>query len=142
MSTNSSITIKYYQKIKPTHIIEKLLQTGWCINDYGKIYYLPLGDVDFEWQSTDLSNWNTVKTILFQKEQKEETIGISLVFKNTRIGFLLNCLSDSPKSITLSLMINRAVIKGTSITDFSWYLNRLTVLITDLTESIECFDCY
>lgn len=141
MSVDSGIIISYAKKCHSINIIENLLQIGWTINDGGHISYLPLGDDDFNWQYAELSDWEAVKAVLFQKEQANELIGICLTFEDTNIGFSVLFMSDR-LSIILSTIINRVTIAGSRTTDFSWYLNRLTILINNYVTAIECRDYY
>jgi len=138
MSTSASIDFKF-SSINLVNLISELITAGWNLNDYGKISYLPIGDIDFDWESEELMSIEKVINILKTKEVKKETLGIVLLWKDEGIGIVLN---GFPKENTVSLLlsINRKVIASTQLTDFTWYLERLSLSFQS--QNVETVACY
>ncbi len=129
MSQSVSIRFQFNEifPLNPVTIIDSLLESGWSYNDYEKISYLPLGNLDdlFDWQRENINNWYKVKNLITQKCEKKEIIGISMVWKESLSGgqFLF---STKDSSFSVHLSINRKPIFGLApATDFTWYLEKL-----------------
>lgn len=122
------------------NILRLFQASGWDINDHGHICYLPLGDEDFDWQIVPASEKETVLSILREKSSKSEIIGINLVSENTNIG-LVTLFYPALTKISLSAEINRKMIDGMDITDFSWYLKEFIPIFLKAGMSIESIEC-
>jgi len=110
------------ESITAVEILELLTKQGWNINNNGNTLYLPLGDDDdFDWQEAVI-NKEELFSIIVQKEEQQEIIGIGLTWENTDIGGTL--LIHSNNLLSFSLTINRKVLSN-NITDVNWYLERI-----------------
>lgn len=142
MAADCGIYITYTYIEKSLLFIDQLLECGWSVNDHGKIMFLPLHDNDdFNWQFQPLDDWHLIYSLLKEKINANETVGLSLTFESTDIGcvFLFNF---NQNHIIISVSINRKKIYNTDITDFSWYLDRLKPILSKYVEKIECTDIY
>ncbi|MCX7920467.1 MAG: hypothetical protein N3B21_00370 [Clostridia bacterium] len=125
----------------PIEVIQRLMDYGWTLNDNDKTSYLPLGDEDdFDWQRETIDE-KLLMSILRQKKQNKETIGIVLTWDGTNIGgeFLLR--TDS--SVSVNLNINRKQMEDDNlgITDINWYLVKLLPVFKQGNLQVESF-CY
>lgn len=122
--------------------IEILISDGWTLEIEGRSWLLPLGD-------QDEYNWQTVKpisekvfSIMRQKYELGEMIGIGLRVESTHHGLNLLIFPDRFELLA-DLSIHRRTLPNISHTDFSWYLQRL---LPSLTKSglyigkVECID--
>ncbi|NVJ51715.1 MAG: hypothetical protein HWE11_15095 [Gammaproteobacteria bacterium] len=125
MSVLAGIDIYFKSELEPIILIELLVKNGWTYDDNGQIVYLPINDNDmFEWQTKNLSDWNSVKEIIREKSTLKELIGLSLTWGSTQVGgeFLFD---PKDNSLGIGLNCNRKTKVGTNETDFDWYLEKL-----------------
>jgi hypothetical protein len=143
MATSSSIDILFFDNIDPMLVIDRLLNEGWSFNDGDHITYLPLGDSDdFDWQWANLEEWKSVYEVLKYKASKDESIGLAISWKETKIGGELVIWSNK-NSISFILNTNRKNIEKLrhKTTDYSWYLERILAPIIALGIRIEKINC-
>ena len=115
--------------VKPTVIIQMLLNYGWTIIRDGYASYLPIGcsDDDFDWTAEKISTEELMKK-LQEKEDCNELIGVFLTWKDTLIGGSLTFLKDQFNTISLGIDSERQIlleIKELKFIDVNWYLTRL-----------------
>lgn len=129
MSISASIDVQLVENnnLSAIDIITTLLSNGWTMQDAEteKATYLPIGDVDFIWQSEDLL-FDEISSIINTKEENNETIGIVLTWKDTQIGG--NLLMFSENEFSFCITINRRYIEfdGTiRLIDVNWYIEKI-----------------
>ncbi|MGN1119417.1 MAG: hypothetical protein ACI4Q4_03595, partial [Oscillospiraceae bacterium] len=99
-------------------LIKLFIKTGWIFRN-NSMEYLPPNDRGmFNWQSEELS-YEKLFSVILQKQQTSELIGVCLYRENTDIGITL--LAESAEKISLLLNINRKTI-ARDFTDISWYI--------------------
>lgn len=130
MSISASIEFSFESKPRPIELIEKLINSGWSINDNGHISFLPYGDgEDYNWTWCDIGEWSNVLSIIDKKTKGGETIGLALTWKETNIGGELLVLNDENK-VWFSLSCNRkSLTNENNYTDFVWYLDKLVPIL-------------
>ncbi len=143
MARTGSFNLKINDR--PNHIdvlsvLDLFQLKGWRINDHGSICYLPLGDEDFEWNFAPISEKETVYDILSDKAKRLEIVGINLISEKTNIGLSVLFYPNFEK-ISLSAEINRRVIEGCDVTDFTWYLKEFIPVFLKAGLSIEVIEC-
>lgn len=123
MSVSADMELRLNSTNCPTalDIIKALLSFGWCFDDYGKSSFLPIGDIDYEWQSLEIPDDDLLK-IIFEKEKNEEIIGVVMTWKFSKIGG--DFLFHKDGLISISLSINRETTL-TNFTDVTWYIDRI-----------------
>ncbi len=126
MSASASINIKFNCEQETIHIIKKLLDFGWTINDNEKTTYLPLGDNDdFNWTSCNL-NFNQLVNIINQKITHNELVGVVITWGDTNVGGSL--LFWDKTSFSLNLNVNRMLVEcqnNSSFTNVNWYIEKI-----------------
>ncbi len=141
MSISGSIDLRI-NLVENSNIIDFLVafeNSGWIIDIFGKIQFLPLGDEDFDWQFIEYSNRELVESILIKKFDLNELIGISLIKKE--LSLYIDVLIY-PKFEKISfLMYSRKTILDLDVTDFSWYLNEIIPIMIKSGFSIESIEC-
>ncbi|KYF82528.1 hypothetical protein BE11_06795 [Sorangium cellulosum] len=123
-------------------VLSALLEAGWSYNDDGHINYLPVGDRgDFDWRWAELDRWPDVLAAIKVKEERDELVGISLVYEEAGAGgeFLLD---PGKERLMISLSIDtRDMQTAPRFVDFTWYLERLIPAISRAGFTIECVEC-
>ncbi len=126
MSVSASINIKFYSEQETIHIIEKLIDFGWIINNNGKTTYLPLGDDDdFNWTSASV-DLTKLYSIVKKKEESNETVGLVMTWLDTGVGG--SVLFWDKTSFSINLYINRMVVHcndNSSFTNINWYIEKI-----------------
>ncbi len=126
MSVSASINIKFYSEQETIHIIKKLIDFGWTINNNGKTTYLPLGDNDdFNWTSSIL-DLNQLHNIINKKEENNEIVGLVMTWLDTGVGGSI--LFWDKTSFSINLYINRMIVHcndNSSFTNYSWYIEKI-----------------
>ncbi len=107
----------------PAAIFDRLIGHGWTAEDHGGVSYLPLGDTgQYDWQKKILT-LDEIHQLLSEKYNAKEVAGVSLTIQPENIGGQL--LMFEPKSLSLSLSINRRTLLQSGHTDFSWYIENV-----------------
>ena len=149
MSVSASINIhlsKNNNKHVPAiEIIKVLINFGWNLLHNGYIGYLPIGDKDdFDWQEKKIS-FEELVSILKEKEETNEVIGIIMTWKNTEIGgTFLFYTNEKYETFSMGISAERQVITlqdDSKITDFQWYLPKLLIPLNEFW-NVEYFSFY
>ena len=143
MSVEASIDIKLndYIDYRIMDIIEALIKGGWTLkNDQNEVSYLPIGDEDnFDWLEKSITH-DELRTIIEEKENSNELVGIKMYWKDTNIGITL--LLVSYKEFSISLSINRKRINvedARAVTDINWYVQTIIETLKQQKYQIERF---
>ena len=121
-------------------LLEKFMSSGWTLNYYGKISYLPLGDTDFDWHYASMDEKYKIIDILKNKINNQELVGIVITWNDTNIG--INALFyPFLDKLIFNIDINRKTISSLDITDFTWYIEKLIPVILKAGLSIEVLEC-
>jgi hypothetical protein len=128
MSILSSLDIKFVLDgvFSSSKLIDILVRSGWEMNDYGKLSYLPLNDADdFVWKVEDINESSIINlsNIFIEKERLGETLGVVMTWRRSMVGG--NFLLFGNGEVSIIFNINRKVVLGTNITDVNWYLERI-----------------
>ncbi len=108
-------------------IIRLLNSFGWTYYDEdGHAEYLPVGDNDdFDWQFGEISE-SDLYSLAERKQQRGETVGLVMYYRDTEYGITL--LAASTSEILIMPNINRKTLiedDECSVTDVSWYAERI-----------------
>lgn len=136
MSQSTSIAIIPEEETDFLKILQGFLNTGWNFNDYGKITYIPLGGDAGDWENASLDSQDKILAIIKQKIEKNESIGIVVMWQDTMIGGLLVYYPYlDKKEITLLAERNRQTLKAhpamQDIGDFTWYIEKMLPAFID-----------
>lgn len=134
MAVSASLDIQVINYSSMSVCIKNLINFGWGFNYEGKVFYLPVGDEDFNWKNDVLSDENIFK-IFLEKEKNKETIGICMIWKNTNVGG--DFLFREDGSISINLNINRK--KLFNHTDFNWYTDHIINALNKDSVMVESF---
>jgi hypothetical protein len=108
-------------------IIKLLNSFGWTYYDEDHhAEYLPLGDRDnFDWQMGEMTEGD-LYAIIDLKQQRCETVGLVMYYRDTDYGITL--LAAGTDDISIIPNINRKTLDEDdrdSVTDVSWYAERI-----------------
>ena len=108
-------------------IIKLLNSFGWTYYDEDEhAEYLPVGDRDsFDWQMGEITEGD-LYAIIDRKQQRGETVGLVMYYRDTEYGITL--LAANTSEISIMPNINRKTLDEDddtdSVTDVSWYAER------------------
>jgi hypothetical protein len=126
-------------------ILKILVNHGWKLSHNGYIGYIALGckKDDFDWQEKEIEI-ETLTNILKAKQGADETIGVTMSWKDTEIGgaFLFWPKNDL-HTFSMNLDGYRQIItldEDYKITDFQWYLSKLLPPLNNVW-TVEYFSC-
>lgn len=112
-------------------IIEALIKSGWRY-EYGEVVnLLPVGHKDeYTWPGLKLSH-DEFWSILNQKEDIGETIGVSLSWEDTETGGTFLFEQQECKRIIIMFSITYEIqkINNYDLTNVSWYIERIVPYI-------------
>jgi hypothetical protein len=128
------------EQISAFDLIEIFFLNQWHLSIQDKIYYLPVGDVDYNWKIVSATQKSYVEEILKLKSHNNEPIGVALSLKDTERGITI-LFSEDLKELNIDLDINRKTISGLDVSDFSWYLKKIIPIIIDSGLSIGLIEC-
>ena len=109
-------------------IIKLLNSFGWTYYDEDEhAEYLPVGDSDsFDWQMGEITEGD-LYAIIDRKQQRGETVGLVMYYRDTEYGITL--LAADTSEISIMPNINRKTLDEDddtdSVTDVSWYAERI-----------------
>ncbi len=109
-------------------IIKLLNSFGWTYYDEDEhAEYLPVGDRDsFDWQMGEITEGD-LYAIIDRKQQRGETVGLVMYYRDTEYGITL--LAANTSEISIMPNINRKTLDEDddtdSVTDVSWYAERI-----------------
>lgn len=109
-------------------IIKLLNSFGWTYYDEDEnAEYLPVGDRDsFDWQMGEITEGD-LYAIIDRKQQRGETVGLVMYYRDTESGITL--LAADTSEISIMPNINRKTLDEDddtdSVTDISWYAERI-----------------
>lgn len=109
-------------------IIKLLNSFGWTYYDEDEhAEYLPVGDRDsFDWQMGEITEGD-LYAIIDRKQQRGETVGLVMYYRDTEYGITL--LAADTSEISIMPNINRKTLDEDddtdSVTDVSWYAERI-----------------
>ena len=96
-----------------------------------------------------MKTWNNVRSILQQKMQSEELLGIGLTYKASSRGGTFTITPQGEISVllfadraTLDLAVTSAA-NGRLLTDFGWYIPKIVVPLVAagfIIEAVQCSD--
>lgn len=128
MSRSVSIDFKCSSRPERTvDVLSAFLSSGWTLNSYGSISFLPVKDDNrFDWNAMPYNEANT--QYLFQvidtKDAFCELTGVTIQWHNTDIGVDLLLWSDG--RISFNLSINRCTLPDEpEFTDMNWYMEKI-----------------
>ncbi|MGN1413109.1 MAG: hypothetical protein ACI4WY_02565 [Anaerovoracaceae bacterium] len=124
----ASIDIELEKGIQASELIGMFKAIGWdYLDEQGEIFFLPIGDKDYDWQSEKMSR-KEFRKIIKKKTENGETIGVSLLWKKSETG--VNLLTFQEDRFTLMISINRKTLSDNSYffpTDVNWYLQKILI---------------
>ncbi|MBT2563782.1 hypothetical protein J7E50_21515 [Pedobacter sp. ISL-68] len=121
-------------------LIDMFQLSGWSINEYNVIRFLPLRDTDFGWEYSPITEIETVYAQIREKEKLQELIGIALFAKDVSIGVSALFYPKLEKIVFIA-DLNRKTILNTDITDLTWYLKNIIAVLSQAKLSIEYIRC-
>lgn len=146
MSHSLSIDFILNERLSINKVLE-ILKQDWSFNDSGKINYLPLGDKEYNWTYSALSNEIIVIKELIEKQKKCEDVGIHIIHRKRNLGGALVYFYDS-NTLSLSCTINRLKLKGDPFgrfSDINFYTSELLEVLYKCGAQIggiETYDIY
>lgn len=109
-----------------TDFIKLLNSLGWSYYDEeDRAEYLPVGDTDsFDWQMGEITE-SALYAIFDRKQQRGETVGLVLYYRDTENGITL--LAEDTSEIIIIPNICRKTLDDDddSLTDVNWYSERI-----------------
>ena len=107
MSIFATIEIQLIEKIdihnSTLDVINNLIQFDWSVYHNNYIGYLPIGDQDnYNWQDAKDIEFKLLQKIIFEKEKRNEVIGLIMRWKDTEIGGAFLFHSVHKLSVTLN----------------------------------------
>jgi hypothetical protein len=131
MAIKASIEINFsifHQDNVIIQLIQMLLDSGWTLDNEGKVSYLSPGHNNIsDWKTDTHLSYNALMEILAEKDGRKEPVGIILTWHNTNIGgsFIFQTTNEK---LSIDLTLNRKIMSGLTnveITDSNWYFTRL-----------------
>ena len=116
----SSIDIKLEKKLDKSFFLFDLVSNKWRYDDHGKVTYIKLNEIDYDWTQMPLPFENRMLEEILEKNEMGEDIGVVITYNDTNIGGQLIYFQKS-NTVSFLLNINRQVINNTNKTDFDWY---------------------
>ena len=142
MGRTATITVEFAKPARLHPTIDLLLEAGWTPGATECLYYLPLHDNgDYDFQSIDSSQFETLLPLFEQQEALGEEVGFGIKWRGESGGPLLFRPDGSLKLVTMYAPIR--LEKLSFCMDFSWYLERLLpplVAADYWPEAIICLD--
>ena len=136
MSQSTSIDITAEEDIDFLNLLKGFINTGWNFNDHGTITYLKLGGDESDWETAKIEEHVKILEIIEKKIERNEAVGIVIMWQNTMIGGpLVYYPSNNKKEISLVASLNRQTLKAhpamCDIGDFTWYIEKLLLPFID-----------
>lgn len=128
MTVSASLDVRFAKEVSAGSVLKKLLKAGWNLqDDDGNTMYLPEDDRGrYDWRIGVISPDEYLKVVRKQ-EKSGDPVGVSLGWMSTGIGG--EFLFLNPQELFIVLSLNRQVIGGSSMTDMSWYLEKIVLLL-------------
>lgn len=118
-----------------SQILKRLLEVGWSANKNGRLFYMV--DDSFDWVDDSLDNFPLVMNYIERSINANRPACLDLVFLKTSNPVGLNFLDDN--TIMFSISESIRMLEGNWVIDFSWYLEKLSVVFEETNSfSIEC----
>lgn len=124
MSVQSWITVRFRASPRggPVAVVRALIAAGWRFDDHGALTYLPRAADIGDWRSSGPEDADAVWGEIAARADAGETVGLVLTWASSQIGGEFLVKGDG--ELLLSTSVDRRRL-GESVTDVSWYLDRL-----------------
>jgi hypothetical protein len=139
MGIQSSIYIYHFNEIDIKELFNKIENSKMEIHKDGYITYLPMNDLDYNYQIESRDNYKLVKDICIKKSQLKQPIGFNLYDQGECFEVLL-----IPQSNTIIIGLpERIYCMENNILDYSYYLSEILLIINiNNVSKIECLEDY
>ena len=134
MSLEANIDI-HFEHLSFKKVID-LLSSDWKIDYHGHIEYMD--NDDFEWKSEILQNEDDVLKLLEKRYNFNNTVGIAMLIKTDNSGGMF-LFYPNENILSVVININRKKVNHTALTDFSYYISYLNLILNNL-HKIQCTD--
>lgn len=140
MAVSASLDVRFAKEVSVQAVLKKLLKAGWTLqDDDGNTMYLPEDDRGrYDWSIGRISPDDYLK-IVRKQEKAGDPAGVSLSWMSTGIGG--EFLFLNPQELFIVLSLNRQVLAGSSMTDMSWYLEKIVLLLEQAGVRVGGFSC-
>ena len=134
MSLDANIDI-HFEHLSFKKVID-LLCSDWKIDYHEHIEYMD--NDDFEWKSEILQNEDDVLKLLEKRYNSNNPVGIAMVTKTDNSGGMF-LFYPNENILSVVININRKKVNHTALTDFSYYISHLNLILNNLYK-IQCTD--
>jgi hypothetical protein len=134
MSLDANIDI-HFEHLSFKKVID-LLSSDWKIDYHEHIEYMD--NDDFEWKSEILQNEDDVLKLLEKRYNSNNPVGIAMVTKTDNSGGMF-LFYPNENILSVVININRKKVNHTALTDFSYYISHLNLILNNLYK-IQCTD--
>lgn len=134
MSLEANIDI-HFEHLSFKKVID-LLSSDWKIDYHEHIEYMD--NDDFEWKSEILQNEDDVLKLLEKRYNSNNPVGIAMVTKTDNSGGMF-LFYPNENILSVVININRKKVNHTALTDFSYYISHLNLILNNLYK-IQCTD--
>ena len=134
MSLEANIDI-HFEHLSFKKVID-LLSSDWKIDYHEHIEYMD--NDDFEWKSEILQNEDDVLKLLEKRYNSNNTVGIAMLTKTDNSGGMF-LFYPNENILSVVININRKKVNHTALTDFSYYISYLNLILNNLYK-IQCTD--
>ena len=134
MSLDANIDI-HFEHLSFNKVID-LLSSDWKIDYHEHIEYMD--NDDFEWKSEILQNEDDVLKLLEKRYNSNNPVGIAMVTKTDNSGGMF-LFYPNENILSVVININRKKVNHTALTDFSYYISHLNLILNNLYK-IQCTD--
>ena len=134
MSLDANIDI-HFEHLSFKKVID-LLSSDWKIDYHEHIEYMD--NDDFEWKSEILQNEDDVLKLLEKRYNSNNPVGIAMVTKTDNSGGMF-LFYPNENILSVVININRKKVNHTTLTDFSYYISHLNLILNNLYK-IQCTD--
>ena len=134
MSLDANIDI-HFEHLSFKKVID-LLSSDWKIDYHEHIEYMD--NDDFDWKLESLQNEDDVLKLLEKRYNSNNPVGIAMVTKTDNSGGMF-LFYPNENILSVVININRKKVNHTALTDFSYYISHLNLILNNLYK-IQCTD--